>query len=103
MANDTTFTLPTGGITKLQELALAHADEGTLQDIRNSNALATDADKTEKGYFISLRLIGSICSLGTAVAVSYWGFAPPAAVLTTINEDIGKSSRIFLQLEYCFD
>jgi hypothetical protein len=91
MATEGISTVPTGGNTKLQELILAHADEGALQDISNSNALSTDVEKAEKGYFMSLRLIGAICSLGTAVAVSYWGFAPPAAVLTVINADIGES------------
>lgn len=94
MAINTISTLPTGGTTKLQELALAHADEGTLDDIRNSDALATDAGKTEEGYFMSIRLLGSIISLGTAVAVSYWGFAPPAAAMSAINADIGKSTII---------
>lgn len=80
----------TGG-SKLQELALAHADEGTLEDIRNSNALSTDVDATEEGYFLSFRLIGSVAALGISLSTSYWGFSPSAAVLTTINADIGET------------
>ncbi|KIX97094.1 uncharacterized protein Z520_07208 [Fonsecaea multimorphosa CBS 102226] len=96
MATEEFSTAHTAANTKLQELALAHADEGALQDITLSNTLSTSVDKVEQGYFMSLRLIGAIFSLGTAVAVSYWGFAPPAAVLTVINADIGPSNNASL-------
>ncbi|OQV09728.1 hypothetical protein CLAIMM_13818 [Cladophialophora immunda] len=96
MATDGVSMAPTGANTKLQELALAHADEGALQDINHSNTLSTSVEKVEEGYFMSIRLIGAIISLGTAVAVSYWGFAPPAAVLTVINADIGPSNNASL-------
>ncbi|OAL22854.1 hypothetical protein AYO22_06762 [Fonsecaea multimorphosa] len=80
--------------SKLQQLEFVHADQGTLEDIEHSNALATTTAETETGYFASLRIIGTIAGLGLALAISYWGFSPPAAVLETINADIGKSHAI---------
>lgn len=88
-----TTTLNSGG-RKLQELALAHADEGTLEDFANSNALSTDTAVTDKGYFFSVRLAGTLFSLGFAVSASYFAFSPPAAVLSYINADIGELSVV---------
>ncbi|OQV08550.1 hypothetical protein CLAIMM_12803 [Cladophialophora immunda] len=82
--------------SKLQQLEFVHADQGTLEDIEHSNALATTTAETETGYFASLRIIGTIVGLGLALAISYWGFSPPAAVLETINADIGPSNNASL-------
>ncbi|KIX97078.1 uncharacterized protein Z520_07192 [Fonsecaea multimorphosa CBS 102226] len=82
--------------SKLQQLEFVHADQGTLEDIEHSNALATTTAETETGYFASLRIIGTIAGLGLALAISYWGFSPPAAVLETINADIGPSDNASL-------
>lgn len=100
MATTTTTTTAgalEGPSTKLQKLALVHADEGTYEDIRHSNALAMDSSTTEEGYFLSFRLVGSVMSLGLAVSVSYWAFSPAAAILTDINADIGKRRQFSLR------
>lgn len=80
--------------SKLQQLELAHADPGTLEDIEHSNALSTTATQTEPGYFLSLRIVGTVLGLGIALSTSYWGFVPVAAVLQTINADIGKIGEL---------
>lgn len=54
------MTQPT---SKLQELELAHAGEGTLEDIRQAEALATDTSQVKTGYFTSLSLVGAIASI----------------------------------------
>lgn len=75
--------------TKLQELELAHASEGQLEDIRRSDALATEEKELEHGYFYSIKIIGSVASISLSTTASYWAFSPAAAILTVINADIG--------------
>jgi len=105
-------------ISKLQQLELAHADEGQLVDIKRSDALTTELEKVERGYFLSPQIVGSISSITVAVlyvlpactsglttsrawpeilaltliinSASYWAFSPPAAIITAINADIGN-------------
>lgn len=75
--------------SKLQQLELAHANEGTLADIRRSDALATESVALQKGYFLSPKLIGSIAAISLSTVASYWAFSPAAAIITVINADIG--------------
>jgi hypothetical protein len=79
-----------GPKTYLQGLQLEHADEGQLQDIQNSHALSSDIKSLGRLYFMSPQLIGCAASISLATTASYWGFSPPAAILTYINEDIGR-------------
>ncbi len=76
-------------MTNLQRLELEHAqhDAGTIEDIEFSNALTTDQSKFDWRYMA--RLSGAVASVGIGTVSAYWGFSPPAAILTYINEDIG--------------
>jgi hypothetical protein len=80
-------------ITNLQRLELEHAqhDAGTLADFQNSRALTTDQSKFNFRYLLRLSSAVAGISLGTVAA--YWGFSPPAAVLTYIAEDLGQSTK----------
>ncbi len=49
--------------SRLQQLESAHAGEGTLEDIKRAELLATDTTQVKKGYFTSLSLIGAIASI----------------------------------------
>jgi hypothetical protein len=82
--------------TNLQRLELEHAqnDIGTLEDIKNSNALTTDQSQVTTGYV--LRVMAAISSVALGTVSAYWGFSPPAAILTIINEDIGRSTYILI-------
>jgi hypothetical protein len=75
-------------ISRLKELELSHANTEQLQDKKRSDALATQGGGLE--HFMSVRLLGSIASISLSTVASYWGFSPAAAILTTINADIGK-------------
>ena len=78
------------GLTNLQRLELEHArgDEGAVADIQHSARLTTDQSKFELKYLA--RLLGAISSVGLGTLSAYWGFSPPAAILTFISEDLGK-------------
>ena len=80
------------GQTALSRLELEHAknNTGTLEDIEFSNALTTSQDEFSTRYL--LRMLGAICSVGLGTVSAYWGFSPPAAILTVINADIGRQS-----------
>jgi hypothetical protein len=80
------------GQTKLSRLELEHAqnDSGALEDIQHSNALTTVQTEFSRAYI--LRMLGAISSIGLGTVSAYWGFSPPAAILTNINADIGKKS-----------
>ncbi|KIW23925.1 uncharacterized protein PV07_12086 [Cladophialophora immunda] len=82
--------------TSFQRLELEHAqrDAGALEDIENSNALTTDQSEFSRGYV--LRMLAAIASIGMGTNAAYWGFSPPAAILTYINEDIGPSDNASL-------
>ena len=82
--------------SKLQELELARATSEELEDIKYSDALATDARDVEEGYFLSPRLIGAMSGISLSTVASYWGFSPAAAVITEINADIGPSPNASL-------
>ena len=79
------------GQTKLSRLELEHAQNnaGTLEDIEHSNALTTVQNEFSTKYM--LRMLGALSSIGLGTVAAYWGFSPPAAILTAINADIGKS------------
>jgi hypothetical protein len=83
-----------GAQTQLQKLELEHAqrDEGTMEDYEHSNALTADQSQMGKGYL--LRVLLSISSISLGTTASYWGFSPPAAILTVINADIGKPANL---------
>lgn len=95
--------------SKLQELELAHADEGQLADIRRSDALTAESHDLEKGYFLSVGLVGSVAGISLSTVAAYFvskkhtptnrhqqmtdfvqAFSPPAAIISTINADIGR-------------
>lgn len=80
---------PDTNASKLQQLEIAHATEGQLEDIRRSDALATEEQELEQGYFYSIKIIGSVASISLSTTASYWAFSPAAAILTVINADIG--------------
>lgn len=79
-------------ITNLQRLELDHArnDADAIADYENSRVLTTDQSKFNGKYM--LRLVGAVSSVSLGTVAAYWGFSPPAAVLTYISEDIGKVS-----------
>lgn len=58
--------------SKLQELELANADEGQLADIRRSNALTTESNDLEKGYFLSVGLVGSVAGVSISTVAAYF-------------------------------
>lgn len=77
-------------LTNLQRLELEHAekDAGAVADLQHSAALTTDQSQFDGRYI--LRLVGAIFSISLGTLAAYWGFSPPAALLTVINEDIGR-------------
>lgn len=76
-------------ISNLQRIELEHAqkDSGLAEDYQNSNALTTDQSKFDQKYL--LRLVSAVAGIGFGTLAAYWGFSPPAAVLTYISEDLG--------------
>ncbi len=86
------------GQTELSRLELEHAqnNSGTLEDIEYSNALTTVQTEFSTSYI--LRMLGAISSIGLGTVSAYWGFSPPAAILTDINADIGKQSSLNLSI-----
>lgn len=79
----------------LHKLELEHANKGELEDIAHSNTISSDQALLGQEYFLSFKLIGCIFSISLATTASYWGFSPPAAILTYINQDIGITSGAF--------
>lgn len=73
---------------KLTATAADHLDEEGNEDQIRAAALATDTDLGGR-YILQFRTFGSICSISAAACSAYWGFSPPAAVLTFIAQDIG--------------
>jgi MFS family permease len=62
-----------------------------------SEALATDASRLEKGYFLSTRIVGSFVGTGIVVVATYFQFQALAAVLmSAIYPDIGPSANVAL-------
>lgn len=53
--------------SRLQQLEAQHADEETLRDMRRSEILATEMNKLEQGYFLSLNVIGANSAIALAV------------------------------------
>ncbi len=84
------------GIYALKKLEHEHADEGQLEDIAQSDALATDQSALATGYWLSLPMLGAIFSIGMGTTSSYMGFSPPAAILTYINADIGMIPSVMI-------
>lgn len=68
--------------------AVDQLDEEGNEDQRRAAALATETDLGGR-YILQFRTFGSICSISAAACSAYWGFSPPAAVLTFIAQDIG--------------
>ncbi|OQU97446.1 hypothetical protein CLAIMM_03376 [Cladophialophora immunda] len=83
-------------ITNLQRLELEHAqrDAGTIADYQNSRALTTDQSKFNATYL--LRLVSAVAGISLGTVAAYWGFSPPAAVLTYISEDLGDAENASL-------
>jgi hypothetical protein len=77
--------------TLIERIEIEHADEAGVEDINRGAALSTET-KLGARYFLDLNLIGSLFSLSLASTTAFWGFGPPAAVLTFIAADIGKES-----------
>lgn len=74
--------------SKLTASATGHLDDDANEDQRRAAALATQTDLGGR-YILQFRTFGSICSIAAAACSAYWGFSPPAAVLTFIAQDIG--------------
>jgi hypothetical protein len=74
----------------LKNLEHQHADEGNLEDIQRSDALATDNTLIAQEYWYRGPMVGAIASLSMGTTASYWGFSPPAAIIGVINADIGQ-------------
>ncbi|RFU28413.1 hypothetical protein B7463_g7912, partial [Scytalidium lignicola] len=89
-------------LSKLQqlELELAKKDQGTLDDYMHSQALTSDQSEMTKGYLIKVLLAIFSISLGTTG--SYWGFSPPAAILTVINTDIAVMLTHTANWRWCY-
>ncbi|KAI1613098.1 fungal trichothecene efflux pump [Exophiala viscosa] len=85
-----------GPITNLQRLELEHAqhDQGTIEDYQVSRTLTTDQSRFDFKYL--LRLTSAISSITMGTLASYWGFSPPAAILTYISEDLGGAENASL-------
>ena len=66
-----------------------HVDEAHFEDINRAAALSSDVSELGLKYFLKINTIGGLASLSLAVVATFWGFSPPAAVLTFINADIG--------------
>ena len=79
-----------GPVTNLQRLELEHAehDPGTIEDYQNSRVLTTDQSKFNFKYL--LRLASAVSSIALGTVAAYWGFSPPAAVLSYIAGDLGQ-------------
>lgn len=79
-------------VTTLQRIELEHAqrDAGLAEDYQNSRALTTDLSRFDFKYL--LRLIGAVSSISLGTLAAYWGFSPPAAILTYISADLGQSA-----------
>ncbi|UPX16271.1 uncharacterized protein EKO05_0006681 [Ascochyta rabiei] len=62
-----------------------------------SEALATDASKLDKGYFLSPRIVGSFVGTGIVVVATYFQFQALAAVLmSAVYPEIGPSANVAL-------
>ncbi|KAI1612335.1 fungal trichothecene efflux pump [Exophiala viscosa] len=77
-------------VTVLERIELEHIDAEGREDNKRAAALGTETD-LGASYLLNFRLFGSLCSISLAAITAYWGFSPPAAVLTFIAEDIGTS------------
>ena len=75
--------------TVLERIELEHIDEDGREDIDRAAALGIETDQGA-GYLLNGRLFGSLCSISLAAITAFWGFSPPAAVLSFIAEDIGE-------------
>ena len=90
-------------ITNLQRLELEHAqhDQGTLEDFQNSRALTTDQSHFNAKYL--LRLSSAVAGISFGTVAAYWGFSPPAAVLTYIAQDLGLFPYEYFHLSQVTD
>ncbi|CAO2656026.1 Nn.00g048290.m01.CDS01 [Neocucurbitaria sp. VM-36] len=61
-----------------------------------SEALATDVSKLADGYFLSPRILGSFAGTGIVVVATYFQFQALAAVITSVNAEIGPSANVAL-------
>ncbi|KAK4947679.1 hypothetical protein LTR10_013625 [Elasticomyces elasticus] len=85
-----------GPISNLQRLELEHAqhDQGTAEDYQVSRTLTTDQSTFNFKYM--LRLSSAVSSIAIGTLAAYWGFSPPAAILTFISEDLGDAQNASL-------
>lgn len=79
----------------LKHLERQHADEGGIEDIERSDALASDHNAISNTYWWRGPMVGAIASISMGTTAAYWGFSPPAAILATINADIGKDHLVY--------
>jgi MFS family permease len=61
-----------------------------------SEALATTEASLPEGYYRSSRIVGTWIGIGVSLVATYWAFQAGAAVITTIDADIGPSSNVSL-------
>lgn len=88
--------------TVIERIEIEQADKDGVEDINRAAALSTETN-LGVGYFLDYRLFGSLFSLSLAAIGAFWGFAPPAAILTFIAEDIGSYTvvdKVFHLLKY---
>ena len=74
-------------------------DDQTPSDNNESNHPSPDAaaittPKLTKGYYTTPSFLGSLAAIGLSAISGIGGFALPAALLATINADIGPSASI---------
>ena len=75
--------------TVIERIEIENTDEAGVEDINRAAALSTDTQLGAR-YFLDVNLFGGLLSIALAAIAAFWGFSPPAAILTFIAEDIGK-------------
>lgn len=66
----------------------------------NAVAVVVDVDELPKGYYYSLRFLGTFLAVGINLMASTGGFAIIAPVVETINQDIGPGPVVWVSLIY---
>ncbi|KAL1617164.1 hypothetical protein SLS54_007941 [Diplodia seriata] len=75
---------------KTINVALLSQDEA---DKLRSQALSSDRDTIPPGYFSSIRIVGTFVGIALALVATYFAYQAGAAVIISINEDIGPSEN----------
>lgn len=75
--------------TPNERIEIEQADEAGVEDLNRAAALSTDTQLGAR-YFLDIKLFGGLLSIALSAIAAFWGFSPPAAILTFIAEDIGR-------------